>query len=128
MNLYKERLYICCNRSRKIMLDLSDYKDQKRDYVSREWSYRLLHWCWTYLFAFVVIYYKDMLFLSVFYAWLLFIDKCLFVSYIMTRTSYNSGDLRVSSSCSSNGYSHIRTSGYLIIHWGEVSRNPLDFT
>ena len=24
--------------------------------------------------------------------------------------------------------SHIRTSGYLIIHWGEVSRNPLDFT
>ena len=27
-----------------------------------------------------------------------------------------------------NSYSHIRTSGYLIIHWDEVSRNPLDFT
>jgi hypothetical protein len=25
-------------------------------------------------------------------------------------------------------YSRIRTSGYLIIHWSEVSRNPLDFT
>jgi hypothetical protein len=24
--------------------------------------------------------------------------------------------------------SHIRTSGYLIIHWGEDSRNPVDFT